>query len=68
METSVEVVNVTVEYHDTSLNTNTFPSFWKRANVIPPAQDKATVTNYRPVSLLRVGKVIGLENCLIVFK
>jgi len=50
-----------------SLNINTFPSLWKRENVVPlyKKSDKSTVTNYKPISLLSiVGKVMEK----IVFK
>ena len=40
-----------------SLNTNTIPQIWKRANIIPipkPNKDKNLGPSYRPISLLSV--------------
>ena len=45
-----------------SLNSNTFPDVWKKANVIPVRKkgDKQVLKNYRPVSLLPIcGKIFN---------
>ena len=44
----------------TCLNTGKFPSEWKKGNVVPihKKDDKQSVKNYRPVSLLPIcGKI-----------
>ena len=44
----------------TCLSTNNFPLEWKKANIVPTHKkdDKQTVINYRPVSLLPIcGKI-----------
>ena len=48
-----------------SLETGTFPSTWKKANIVPvhKKQEKTLIKNYRPISLLPImGKL--LEKCI----
>ena len=59
-EGAVQLAPVLCRLFNMSLNSGKFPKLWKRANVIPlfKKNDKASISNYRPVSLLSsVGKV-----------
>ena len=59
-EGAVQLAPVLCRLVNMSLNSGKFPKLWKRANVIPffKKNDKASISNYRPVSLLSsVGKV-----------
>ena len=50
------VIKPLVIIFNTSLTSGTFPSAWKKANIIPIHKkgDKMDIKNYRPISLLPI--------------